>query len=223
MDIFKSALKHVRNTSPLATVHYSLKRSLFALGPEGHNFEAFVARYFEARGFRTETCKNLKGKHVRHEVDVIASDGTNRFYIECKFHNHAGIKNDVKIALYVKARWDDLKEGPEGKNLTGYYVASNTAFTLDALTYSKGTGLRLLGLNAPEGSSFLEEIKVLRLYPITSLSSLGKGQKRHLLSKGIILAQDLKGKEDLLRSFGFRSSLIDRLGEEITYLQEGLV
>lgn len=29
---------------------------------------------------------------------------------EAKFHNELGIKSDLKVVLYVKARFDDLKE-----------------------------------------------------------------------------------------------------------------
>ena len=60
--------------------------------------------------------------------------------IECKSHNRFGIKNDIKTALYVKARWDDLKEGPDGKKVESFVLASNTSFTKDALVYAEGTG-----------------------------------------------------------------------------------
>ena len=88
-------------------------------------------------------------------------------------------------ALYVKARWDDLKQGPHGRSLSGYYLASNTAFTKDAMTYSKGVGLKLLGINAPEEQSLLDKIKVYKLYPITSLIRLKKHYITSLLDKKI--------------------------------------
>jgi len=30
-------------------------------------------------------------------------------FVEAKFHNRLGVKTDLKVALYVKARFDDLK------------------------------------------------------------------------------------------------------------------
>jgi hypothetical protein len=113
-----------------------------------------------------------------------------------------GIKNDIKIALYVKARWDDLKNGPEGKTLTGFHLASNTTFTKDALAYAKGTGLNLLGVNAPEECSFLDQIKNLNLYPITSLKRLSKMIKLQLLEKNIVLAKELRQHRTLLMRLG---------------------
>jgi hypothetical protein len=218
-DIFRKTLSLVNQTSPLAAVHYSLKRAIFDLGPSGHHFESFVARYFDELGYKTNVCKLLAGRLVKHEVDVIASRNGKRAFVECKFHNRVGIKNDIKITLYVKARWDDLKEGPEGKNLDAFYLASNTAFSLDAITYAKGTGLRLLGVNAPSENPFLEEIKSMCLYPITSLKNINKTLKKELLEKNIILAKDLPANINLLISMGMSESQIDHILKEIELLK----
>jgi Restriction endonuclease len=217
-DIYKKTLNLVRKASPLATVHYSLKKSLFELGPEGHHFEIFVGKYFEEIGYATETCSTLQGKYVKHEVDVIASLNGKRIFSECKFHNHAGVKNDVKISLYVKARWDDLKDGPEGINLKAFYVVSNTSFTLDAITYANGTGLHLLGVNMPEGDSFLDKIKKLKLYPITSLRHLPKLFKKELLARNVVLAREIKDHTALLLNLGMQKEDLNILIDEINML-----
>ncbi len=214
-DIYRKTLRLVRERSPLAGIQYSLKRAIFELGPTGHHFEEYVGRYFEELGYKTKTCQILKGKWVNHEVDVIAINHQEKFFVECKFHNRMGIKNDIKTALYVKARWDDLKSGTAGIGLSGFYLASNTAFSLDAIRYAEGTGLRLLGVNAPTDKSFLEHIKELRLYPITSLKSLNKHAKQLLIEKGFILAKDMKGKEDLLYKLGFSESEINNIQDEV--------
>lgn len=221
-DIYKKTFQLVKASSPVAGAHYSLKRALFDLGPEGHHFEEFVARYFKARGFSTQTCQIRQGKFVKHEVDVIAKDKSGSHYVECKFHNRSGIKNDIKISLYVKARWDDLKDGPEGKDLAKFYIASNTAFSIDAITYAKGTGLELFGVNAPESNSFLDEIKKLKIYPLTSLRSIPRHVKHDLLKNNIILITELLDRKELLKSRGFSDSQIERTFEEIRIL-EGLL
>src|SRR3989344_2747518 len=46
-DIYRKTLRLLRRTSSLAGAQYSLKRAIFELGPTGHHFETFVARYFE--------------------------------------------------------------------------------------------------------------------------------------------------------------------------------
>lgn len=222
-DIYHKTLKLVKQTSPIAAVQYSLKHAIFELGPSGHAFEVFVAKYFKELGYATQLCQMVKGRFVSHEVDVIAEKDGKRYFVECKFHNRQGIKNDIKVVLYVKARWDDLKQGPQAKNLAGFYLASNTAFTLDAITYAKGTGLELLGVNAPATKSFLQEIKSLHLYPITSLRGLSKIIRNQLLAKNIILAKELPKNIDLLIQLGLREEKIEQLMREIEGLKENTI
>lgn len=217
-EIYEKTSSLIKKKSSLAAAQYSLKRSLFALGPEGHNFETFVARYFEELGYVTLECVTIQGMFVKHEIDVIATLPKQKIFVECKFHNRLGIKNDIKTALYVKARWDDVKNGPEGKTLSGFYLASNTSFTRDALVYAKGTGLQLLGVNAPEENSFLDEIKRLRLYPITSLTRINSSMKRDILAKNIIVAKDLLDQKDLLLKIGCSAEQMDEICEEICFL-----
>jgi hypothetical protein len=217
-DIFKKTLKLIKQTSKLASIHYSLKNALFQLGPDGHHFEQFVAYYFKELGHSTRTCIVQRGKFVKHEVDVIGHNNGKDIYAECKFHNHAGIKNDVKISLYVKARWDDLKDGPDGKSLRDFYIVSNTAFTTDAIAYANGTGLKLLGINMPADNSFLDEIKKLKLYPITSLRKLTRSFKRRLLERNIILAKNVLHHKNLLKDMGMSEEDIDHLFQEVHLL-----
>lgn len=218
-EIFQKSLQLVKKNSPIAAVHYSLKRAIFELGPTGHHFETFVARYFEALNYQTKTCLTLKGRWVNHEVDVIATKDRKRSFIECKFHNRVGIKNDIKIALYVKARWDDLKQGPEGKNLHAFYLASNTAFSSDAITYAKGSGLNLLGVNAPAENPFIEQVKNLGLYPITSLKRINLHKRDELLRHNIILAKEIPQNINLLLKMGMDENEIDALLAEIEMLE----
>ncbi len=201
-EIFQATLNEVRAISPKAAVRYSLKKSLFELGPSGHHFETYVSRFYQVRGYRTQTCQIVRGKFVKHEVDVIAFKNKERIFIECKFHNRAGIKNDIKIALYVKSRWDDLKTGPEGNRVNSFVLASNTSFSKDALTYAAGTHLNLLGVNAPEGHSFFDQIREMNLWPLTSLRFLKSRQKEALLSHGIVLVQELIDRPELLEKAG---------------------
>jgi hypothetical protein len=218
-DIFQKTLHLVKQNSQMAAVHYSLKRAIFELGPTGHLFEAFVARYFDKLGFHTKTCRLIKGRLVKHEVDVIAVKEGRKYYVECKFHNRVGIKNDIKIALYVKARWDDLKEGEDGANLDGFFLASNTAFSSDAITYAEGSGLKLLGVNAPSDKPFLDEIKTLRLYPVTSLRTINKKTKQLLLNQNILLASDIPLNINILLRIGLKDTVIEQLLQEIEILQ----
>ena len=217
-DIFKDTVKLIRKKSPIAATHYSLKKSLVELGPTGFEFEYFVSKFFNEIGYNTYVDIIIQGEFVRHEIDIVASKLDNQAYVECKFHNNIGRTNDIKIVLYVKARWDDLKNGPDGKYLQEFYVASNTAFTKDAITYAKGTGLKLLGINAPEEESFLDKIKKYKLYPITSLIRLKKIYCQELLLKKIILCKDLLQERDLLLKIGLVNEEINAIFNDINKL-----
>lgn len=219
-EIYHKTANLLRAKSKLAVAQYSLKRAIFALGPEGHHFEIYVSKYFQKLGYETTECVTLKGKFVNHEVDVVAIKGEEKLYVECKFHNQLGIKNDIKVALYVKSRWDDLREGPEGKNLSGYCLVSNTSFTNDALTYSQGTGLKLLGVNAPPIKSFLDHVMELKLYPITSLTTIDKKIKTRALEKRIVLAKDLLNETEFLLQQGLDETRLKQIHKEICFLTE---
>jgi Restriction endonuclease len=218
--IFRKTLTLVNQTSSVAAINYSLKRAIFDLGPTGHHFETFVARYFKQLGYETKTCQSVPGLYVNHEIDVVATKGKTKSFVECKFHNRAGIKNDIKIALYVKARWDDLKNGPNGKNLEAFYLATNTAFSSDAITYAAGSGLHLMGVNAPVDKPFIEEIKKLNLYPVTSLRRINKYVKNELLMQNIILARELPGEVPFLRELGLGDDEIKSVLNEVDLLLE---
>lgn len=217
-NIYQKALKLVNRESHYAAVQYSLKKAIFELGPTGLYFEKYVARYFNAIGFYTEIGHIIQGQWVNHEVDIRAIKDKEMFYVECKFHNKLSIKNDIKTALYVKSRWDDLKKGPEGKNLSGFYLASNTSFSKDAIRYSEGTGLRLLGVNAPSEKPFIEEIKEMQLYPVTSLKRLPRHIKNYFLSKDIILAEEVVSQIKTLEKFGLSEEEIEAVIYEIELL-----
>lgn len=217
-EIYQKTLNLLKKESTIAATHYSLKKSLQELGPTGYEFEDFTAKYFEAIGFETYVGKILTGEFVRHEVDIVASKPNYQVYAECKFHNNSGHKNDIKIVLYVKARWDDLKNGPDGKYLREYYVVTNTAFTSDAIQYANGTGLKLLGVNAPSDESFLEKIKRHKIYPITSLIRLKKIYSQQLLNKKIILCSELLKQENYLLSIGMSPLEIKNVFSDINKL-----
>lgn len=220
-DIFKEAIKLIERQSPIAAVHYSLKKAIQDLGPAGFLFEHYVSKYFDAIGFNTFVGVVLQGKYVRHEVDIVASKNNYQVYVECKFHNAPGKKIDVKIPLYVKARWDDLKDGPDGKYLKGYYLVSNASFTKDAMEYAAGAGVQLLGVNAPAEESLLDKIKKHKLYPITSLKRLKKIFLEELLDRKILLCSELLINQKILFKIGMSKQEIETIYHDINKLLNG--
>jgi len=99
--------------------------------------------------------------------------------VECKFHNRQGYKCDVKIPLYIKSRFEDVKKewekrkDHESKFHEGW-VVTNTRFTEDAIQYGKCSGLKLIGWDYPQQGSIRDRINLSGLHPVTCLTSLTK-------------------------------------------------
>lgn len=181
---------------------YDLKRAIFDLGPSGFPFEKYVAALLDRAGNRCELNQIIPGRCVTHEVDIVSTSPTESAWIECKFHNLAGMKTDVKVTLYCYARFLDLKAGPRGGTNRAFRIITNTKFTTDAIRYANCVGLRLTGWNTPESRPLQALIEESGLYPITCLSALKPGQKRKLLERGIALVSELRDSPRSLRGLG---------------------
>lgn len=204
--IYREAFSMLKQLSKASAARFNLKRSIHDLGPSGFPFEKYVAGLFQDQGYKVETNLILKGKCVKHEIDVLAQKKDASLFIECKFHNRQGIKSDVKIAMYYKARVDDLRSGLasshafKAKDIKGYLV-TNTRFSEDAISYSKCENLRLMSWNYPVHGSLKDRIELSGLYPLTCLTSLKKKEKNRLLEEGIVMAKELVAKPHLLKQF----------------------
>jgi hypothetical protein len=186
-------------------------------------FEDFIAEIFRKKGFDAETGKIVRGFCVEHEVDVVAWNNEKLIMVEAKFHNELGIKSDLKIALYVKARFDDLRKmtfkyGKE-RQLDEGWLVTNTKFTSTAIEYgSCQGGLRMIGWNYPPVGNLHDMILESKLHPITCLSSLNGREKKELLDKGVVLCKSILENQDLLISIGLNGSKGQKVIEEIETL-----
>lgn len=179
---------------------YKTKRSLLTLGPSGFPFEMFLARIFEEKGYETSIGMRLKGKCVSHEVDIVAKSKTQLLLAEVKFHNKNSFKTDTKVALYVKARWDDLKdtkfvnvEGPD--TMTRGMIITNTKFTNNAKRYGHCAGVDMISFDYPKHGNLYDMIDETGLHPVTCLENITKSQKEELMNSGIITCSDLMKDE----------------------------
>ncbi len=226
-EIYKHAFELLhKNEKPIA-LRYSLKRAIQELGPSGFPFEDFVAEIFKERGFTTETGKIVRGFCVEHEIDVIAWNKEKLLMVEAKFHNELGIKSDLKVALYVKARFDDLREmtfdyGAEPgqkRKLDEGWLITNTKFTSSAIEYgSCQGGLVMIGWNYPPKGNLHDMILESKLHPLTCLVSLNGHEKKALLDQGVILCKTIQSKPDLLREIGLNQEKITKVMDEIDSL-----
>lgn len=218
-DVYDFAYNYLKKIDrPLAS-RYNLKNALYEFGPTGFPFEKFVAEIFRYQKYDVKIDQVVKGFCVEHEVDVIAVKNKRHFMVECKFHNQPGIKSDVKVALYVKARFDDIeriwiKLPDQNIKFHQGWLVTNTKFTEQAIQFAQCAKINLLGWSYPEEDSIAQLIDKLGLHPIICLSSLNNNQKKYLIDQGIILCRDLEKNINLLIQIGLNSDQAKQIIEE---------
>jgi hypothetical protein len=183
--ILDTALDLLKNKKPEVGAIYDLKRAIMELGPTGFPFERFFAEVLKNYGYQIQVGKNFKGKNVTHEVDIIAKKDF-AYMIENKYHNSPGTYTNLKVALYVYARFLDLK-----KNFDYPWLVTNTRCSRKAIAYAKGVNLKITGWQYPKNQSLQKLIENKKLYPITILKSVNKSVKGKLSNSGIILVKNL--------------------------------
>lgn len=188
-----------KSDTPFLRTKYRLKQAIMDLGPTGYPFEDYVAKLLRLQGFTTLTRQIISGRCITHEVDVVAQKDAQKIMVEAKFHNGVGIKTDVHVALYTKARFDDIAE----KNgYTHALLITNTKATTDAISYAHCVGMDIITWSYPEEKSLRDLVEKYQLYPITALSSLSQTAKAQLLENGTVLCSDLCHNPDVLQNLG---------------------
>ncbi len=211
-DIYKHAFDILNEKERVTAMKYSVKRSIFELGPTGFPFEKYIAQVLEAKGYKTIVGKTLKGKCVSHEIDVIAYDQNELLLIEVKFRNKNSLKVDTKTALYVKARWDDLKDTKvkidDNKSMspTKFILAVNTDFTQNAINYADCVGLELISWDHPLKGSLFKFVNETGQHPISVITELNQSQKNTLIKRGYITLNQILNNTKILDEIGIAKS-----------------
>lgn len=195
-EIYSRAFALLRKESRPIAARYALRRSLLELGPTGHPFEDFVSHLYRALGWNVETRKMIRGACVMHEVDFYASHGkeTSHLAAELKYHNDPNYKTDLKVALYVKSRFDDIfscdpnvRSCPVDRGM----LVTNTKFTSEAIAYAECAGVELLGWGYPAHNSLFMQMTRAKVYPITALTRLSRSEKNLLLENRVIAVDQI--------------------------------
>ena len=220
--IYRKAFELLRtSTSPLAA-RYSLRRALFGLGPSGFPFEDFLAKLFQAEGYKTKTRITLRGKCATHELDVAAYNETDSLVVEAKFHASPGVKSDLQVALYTYARLLDLKDQKICQadicGVKKLVLVTNTKFTSSAEKYAECVGLSLLSWSYPKGNNLQDRIERAGIFPITALATLSQKDKTALMKTGTILCTEILKKPQVLSSVGISTKKIDTVLSEARQL-----
>jgi hypothetical protein len=220
-EIYRRAFYLLRREAPAFAARYNLKKAIFALGPTGFPFERYVAELLKADGYSAQVGQIVKGYCVSHEIDVVAQKGGEHFLVEAKYHHEQGLRTDVKVALYVQARFEDIRkylESKEGHSLGHEFhqawLITNTKFTSEAIAYGECMGIRMIGWGYPEGKGLEAMIERLRLHPITALTTISGANKNLLFEQGVVLCKDVHEKKEALKGIGLSNQAITRLAEE---------
>lgn len=220
-QIHKKAFDLIKNKDIKPAIRYSIRRSLLTLGPTGFPFEDFIAELFRAKGYKTVNGILVEGHCISHEVDVMAYNDKDLIFTEIKFHNQNGFKTDTKVALYTKARFDDLSnkkyviDGKEMK-LTRGLLVTNTKFTDNAIRYTKCVDtFDLISWDYPEFGNLYELIEETGLLPTTVVPDLSKHDKEELLKRGIVNCKSLKDNSDVMREIGISDKKIQKIIKDI--------
>lgn len=214
-QIYRHAFSLLRQHRRSAAARYSLKRAVLDFGPSGFPFESYLAKLFEAEGWRCEVDQMVRGHCVEHEVDVVMQKGETVTYVEAKFHNTAGFKTDLKTVLYVQARIEDLASVAKEPGRVRGMVATNTKFTGVAMQYAECRGLELLGWEFPRRHNLHDRIEAAQLYPVTALTSLNKREKLSLLAQRHVLCNTLPEDTRALAAAGISGRRADEVLAEV--------
>lgn len=221
--IYRLARKFLRQYNRVSVLRYSIKEALLRLGPSGYPFEKFIGELFIGRGYKVRVGDILQGKCVKHEVDVFAKNDREIVLVECKYRNNAEGAHDVKTALYVHSRHEDLRS-VMGKKYAGLkisgWLVTNTRFTRDAIRFGRCSGMNILSWGYPKKNSLEKIIEKDKLYPVTVLSGLNYKQVHGLMEQGIFLMRDLAvldvpGISSLLSITERRAASIKKQAEEL--------
>src|SRR3989344_5187513 len=216
--IYNHAFELLHKFERPSALRYSLRRAIAELGPSGFPFEKFFAELMKHRGFETATNQIVQGHCTDHEIDVVAWNDQKLIMAEAKFHNQFGLKSDVKVALYVKSRFDDLhsEEFNYGRRrkVDDFWLVKNTKFTKKAIQYAECAGVRLIGWNYPREANFHHIIEDEGLHPLTSLTTLSVGEKRTLMERGVVLCKSVRDNAGILESIGLKGDAVSRVVSE---------
>jgi len=218
-QIYKHAYSILKKKKYPAAIRYSLRKAVMELGPSGFPFEKYVAEVMKRKGFKAETGVILPGFCVSHEVDILLEKGDRHIFAECKFHNQQGIKTDVKVALYVNARFLDLQKahdakGEEKPKVHEGWLITNTKLSLDAIQYANCAGLTVIGWDYPEVGNLQDLILETGVHPLTFLTSLSQADKKNLLEQGVVMCRDITIGKELLKAVGLPDERIDKVIDE---------
>lgn len=212
-QIYEFVLKELDKVDPVFAARYNLKNALLELGPTGYPFEDYVAKIFNAEGYRTYVGVMIVGKCISHQIDILLSKNQHEEMVECKFHNKQHYVANIQVPLYIWGRYSDIEEGTNFNQykLNRIWIVTNTRFSLQCREYAQCMGIKLLDWSYPHKNNLPKLIDKYNLFPITSLTIISDTDKKGLIKKGIILCSDLIDNKIVLEDIGLHSQHVKQI------------
>jgi hypothetical protein len=211
--IYKHAFKHLEHIERPVAARYSMKRAILALGPSGYPFEDFIGEILKAKGYENVRVGTIvQGKCVEHEVDILGDMNGKKIGAEIKFHNKLGITSDLKVALYVHSRFEDIRNGKI--QIDEDWLITNTRFSKNAIKYSKCIGMKLISWNYPKVGNLHDLINETGVQPITALTTLSGAEKSKLMEQKVALCRNIEDNEEILKSIGLKGQKLKDIMKE---------
>ena len=218
-EILRLTKNFLRRHHHPAAIRYNLKRALSELGPSGYPFEKYLAELLKTKGYQTQTNIVLQGQCVAHEIDVLATKDSHTYLIEAKFHNRSHLRSDVKVALYVHSRFQDIKANWSKSTQLQPWLITNTRFTLDTLRYGQCANLRLTSWDYPQQDSLRGKIEAAELHPITILENISQQTKTILFQQGIVTCKQVLTHRQTLKPL-LSPQEYQRLLQEVNWIYQ---
>ena len=217
--ILEMIFEHGQRHRPHLAHMVDLREALSLMRPKP-DFEKFVAIVLEHEGYRVATNKIVPGKCVEHEIDVIATKGSETIYIEVKHHFQFHTFTGLDIFLQANSTFEDLVQGylshSHQYNFTKPMIVLNTRISEHARRYAACRGIGAMGWNIPQHAGLERHIDQRLLYPVTVLRSLDAATLGRLGDNGVYTLKQLVDAEqrDLSRDAnidaGVLSDLVDK-------------
>lgn len=237
-EILKKIHLYLKKFSPVLSDLYSLKSAMLQLGPGGFIFEEYCTRLLNHYQIYAFNPQPVLGLCIDHEIDIIFENKNSHLdifkqgeiknkgysFVECKYHNKAGIYSGSKDILYTWARFLDLKEGFKNKknpyNFTLAWLITNTKFSGHAKRFALCKEMNILGWNWPKKKNLAYYIEKAKFWPITILTELDQQSRNALFEERIILVKDLIQPDFKLRKKKIPSQKLIALQKEAKKIME---
>ena len=195
--ILQMIYRRLKKHKPVMKLQTDLRRSLSLLR-SAPDFERYIQLLLSENGYKVTPNQIIRGRCVEHEVDAVATKDGKTCIVEVKHHYKYHTPTSLDVSRISRAVFEDLTEGHQlgHNNLKIDYamIVCNTKLSEHAKRYANCRNIKHISWSSPQNQDLQTMIETKKLYPITILKTLNPTTRNKLTSNGIILLNQLAGK-----------------------------